>query len=155
MPLFRQYLEWSILNTGVILRDRPGGKKKWTGLNLKIEIAKQLLELSNLYENLKVGQCVESGLLECEISSDSGEDIALNLPTKIRLDCSICHVPAERSVRSNCCVHKQIKATRYYCLVCKKYLCLGLCWKLFHSKIKYLYDDSSCKSKTVRNTSKN
>lgn len=32
MPIYRQFIEWTILNTGVIVRERPNGKRKWSGV---------------------------------------------------------------------------------------------------------------------------
>lgn len=102
MPLFRQYLEWSVLNTGVILRERCRGKKIWSGIRLKLERAKQLAYL---------GRPVTTETRHTDpASSDISEPE--NSPQKARMSRNVVHVPGQLLKRKACCVHCQGKTTK-------------------------------------------
>lgn len=147
MVLFRQYIEWSIMNTGVILRERPGGKKRWTGLNLKMAIAEQLAFLGRGTDQPQTQQIVTFEPL----SDDDVEEAGQSSAKKLWLSKKVCHVPIEQSSRRECRVHKQRKMTRFFCSTCKKALCLGECWERYHSKTNYLWLDPNCKGKVINN----
>lgn len=115
---------------------------------LKIEIAKDLLRLSELTADAETAANeVNSGM--DELTSSNEEEAGQMEPEKLRLNRDVCHVPVERKSRSNCAAHMQRKAVRFYCIVCKKYLCLGQCWKLYHSRRNYLYDDPDSTSAVI------
>lgn len=152
MTIFRQFIEWSVLNTGVVLRKRCNGKKEWTGLKLKITLAEDLFRLSELYESVQMQDNSESQLQETDDSE--GETLDQVVPPKIRFDKTVCHVPIEKPTRSNCTAHMKRKATRFFCSVCKKYLCPGICWKWYHTKKNYLYDDKYVASKVMHRRAK-
>lgn len=133
VPVFRQLLEWTVLNTGVILRQRPKGKLIWSALKLKVELATQLAHL---------GSDVSEETNRSSSDADDSND-------RVRLQRHHCHVPVERRQRVVCRAHVQRKETRFFCSVCKKGLCLGKCWKLYHSKLNYLFDDTECKGKRI------
>lgn len=155
MVAFRQFIEWSILNTGVILRNRPNGKKTWTGLNLNITLAKDLFRLSELSESVEAvaPQPVPVELEDLVENSDNSDELENQFePLKVRFDKSICHVPVERAIRRNCAAHRQRKNTRFYCVTCRKFLCLGMCWKLYHTKRNYLFDDPDSTAVVVHET---
>lgn len=136
MPIFRQLVEWTVLNTGVILRERPKGKLKWSSLKLKVEIASELALL---------GSNKETSNSE-EVSSGS-EDWTIS--DKKRLQRHRCHVPCIRQKRVVCRAHMQRKMTRFFCAVCDRGLCLGVCWKLYHSRLNYLYNDETCSGRVI------
>lgn len=138
MPLFRQYLEWSILNTGVILRQRPKGKLIWSAIKLKLELAEELQFLGRKETQLNAGGP--------DVSSDSACE---GSPGRLRLRRDILHVPGIASKRIVCRVHKQRKATRLRCLTCSKAICSSICWKRYHKKRLYLFDDPNSTSKVV------
>lgn len=139
LPLFRQYLEWSVLNTGTILRSRSDADKKyWSGIVMKQQLAEELAFLGNKDVDLSV----ESDRDGTE--SDSENDFH---PSKIRLQRHLHHTPIVMGKRKACRAHKQRKLTRYACSTCKKSLCLGYCWKKYHSKLDYLFDDPGCHGK--------
>lgn len=122
------------MNTGVVLRERPNGKLKWSSLTLKVELATQLAFLGS----------------ETETSnSDDSHDDALLYSDKIRLQKNLCHTPCIRPKRVECRAHIQRKLTRYYCSVCEKGLCLGTCWRLYHTKHNYLYNDETSSAKVI------
>lgn len=136
MPVFRQLLEWAVLNTGVILRQRPKGKLKWSSINLKVELATELAFLGT-----------ENDTDDSSVQTSDSNDLADS--EKVRLQRHHCHVPCARQKRVVCRAHMQRKMTRFFCSLCNKGLCLGLCWKLYHSKLNYLYDDENCKGKLI------
>lgn len=142
MPIFRQFIEWSILNAGVVLRERKDGKKQWTGLNLKMAIAKDLAFLGK-----KPAASTDNETLDLNSDSDEGCETLLLNPVRLRKD--LTHIPSERSKRLVCRVHKQRKLTRYQCLTCKKAVCLGKCWLLYHSRKDYVWDDPNCTGKVI------
>lgn len=140
MPLFRQFIEWSVLNTGVILREREKGKLLWTGINLKRTLAKELSILGQMETVSRVDMKeTDSETEHCE--------------TKIRLQKHLLHVPVIQKQRRACRVHKQRKATNLECKVCKKYMCSNICWQRYHSKIDYLLDDPDCTGKVIHRSS--
>lgn len=144
MPLFRQFLEWSILNTGVILRERPKGKKLWSAINLKLKLAEQLSflgeETVEPANNITVGSDRES----------QPEDE----PTKTCLRRDVLHVPDFLKRRRACRVHMQRKTTSLYCCTCNRALCSKECWIRYHSKINYLLNDNSCRGKILHRTAR-
>lgn len=146
MPVFRQMIEWSILNAGVEMRERPNGKKLWSGLNLKMSIAQDLAFLGK-----KTDPELPAALNLNDMDSDDneGEPVVVH---GVRLRKDICHIPEERSNRLVCRVHKQRKLTRFYCGTCKRAMCLGKCWRRYHTKKNYLFDDSSCSGKVIHST---
>lgn len=145
MPLFRQYLEWSIVNTGVILRQRRDGKKIWSAINLKLKLAEQLSFLGK-EEEPSISELSE------ELSEDDGSDTNLDRHLNaIRLQRNILHTPGFIKRRLACRVHRQRKDTQLQCMTCKKPLCSSYCWKRYHSKVKYLYDDPGCRGKVIHN----
>lgn len=148
MPVFRQMIEWSILNTGVVLRERPNGKKLWTGLNLKMALATDLAFLGKTVALPSTQLSPVLNASQDSISTDEDDRYSLK---KIRLQRNILHVPVERTNRLACRVHKQRKVTRFFCDTCKKPMCLGICWKRYHSKVNYLFDDMNCKGKLIEN----
>lgn len=136
MPIFRQLVEWAVLNTGVILRQRPNGKLKWSSLHLKVELATELAFLGR-----------EEETSDSDSSESQDEDCVVS--DKIRLQRNRCHTPCIRRKRVECRAHMQRKLTRYFCSVCKKGLCLGTCWTLYHSKRNYLYNDETSSAKVI------
>lgn len=137
MPLFRQYLEWSILNTGVILRQRPNGKKVWSAIKIKLELAEELAFLG----------CKENeSQSSANVTSDSAAETS---PDRHRLRRDILHVPGFAKTRISCRVHKQRKATSFRCLTCGKAICSSLCWERYHKKRFYLFDDPNSTAKVV------
>lgn len=113
---------------------------------LKLTLAEDLFRLSELSGPVEP-LADDEQLLD---SDDTEEMIVKQVqPVKVRLDKTICHFPIEKRSRSNCTAHIQRKATRFFCAVCKKYLCPGKCWKLYHSKKNYLYDDQNIVAKVV------
>lgn len=143
MPLFRQMIEWSILNTGVELREQKDGKKIWSGLKLKISIAE---DLAFLGKRLNAAETLPGAEEE---SDDSAEGPTVPVANAIRLRKDVCHVPEELKSRLVCRVHKQRKLTRYQCLTCKKAMCLGRCWRMYHTKAEYIFDDDNCSGKVI------
>lgn len=147
MSIFRQLIEWSILNTGVFMRERPKGKVIWSGLNLKVQLSKELAILGD-----------ETGSFSGDKSScdsevdDDDEDAGMQFPDKIRLQKGVCHVPVQLKSRLACRAHKQRKLTRYFCQTCKKALCLSACWLQYHTKVNYLVDQPSLKSPIIHLT---
>lgn len=120
-------------------------------MTLKIEIAKDLFRLSELAGDAAriadaAANVSSSGTGE---SSDNEEEEQQIEPEKIRLNRDLCHVPVERKSRSNCAAHMQRKAVRFYCIICKKYLCLGHCWRMYHSKRNYLFNDPDSTSAVI------
>lgn len=143
MPLFRQMIEWSVLNAGVVLRERPGGKLLWTGLELKLSLAKDLANLGRRVDRPLPLQPAAGA------SSSSDELDEPLLTNKLRLRRDLCHTPIERMPRMECRVHLQRKMTRYFCQTCDKAVCLGTCWTRYHTKLHYLFDDPNCKGKKI------
>lgn len=133
VPVFRQLLEWAVLNTGVILRQRPKGKLEWSAINLKVELATQLSHLGSEISEEETGD---------ELSADEADG-------RSRLQRHVCHVPVMKKKRVVCRAHVQRKMTRYFCSTCNKGLCLGLCWKLYHTKVNYLFEDAACTGKRI------
>lgn len=157
MAIYRQLIEWTILNTGVIVRERVGGKKKWSGeaiicIPVSISIAPVIsllglrLKLSIAEDLAKMGECKRNQHTE---DSDYDDTFVDNHENKIRLRCDVLHLPVIAKSRSACRAHIKRKSTKYYCKTCKKYLCLGLCWKYYHSRHNYLVDDPLCKGKII------
>lgn len=145
MPIFRQFIEWSVLNTGVILRERPRGKKIWTALKLKCTLAEQLAFLGSERQDEDRANSSEE-----EHSSEDNDDRVLLNP--MRLQKHVCHVPEQRKKRGNCRVHRRRKTTRFFCKTCNRYMCLNVCWKNYHTKRKYIYDDPSCVGRVLHET---
>lgn len=129
-----------MLNTGVILRERRYGKRVWSGIHLKLQLAEQLAFLGRPVLTANVGIDENSDCSEPEIS-----------PQKMRLSRNIVHVPGVLPKRNACCVHRQRKTTKKMCTTCDKAICSSYCWALFHSKRNYLFDDKDCAGKVIRN----
>lgn len=144
MPVFRQMIEWSILNTGVEMRERPNGKKLWSGLNLKLSIAQDLAFLGK-----KTDETFGESNLNSQQNSDDDGEIEIMATNSVRLRKDMCHVPEEQKKRLVCRVHKQRKLTHFYCSTCKKAMCLGICWRRYHTKKNYLFDDDKCTGKVI------
>lgn len=111
------------MNCGVILRERPQGKKMWSAIKIKLELADELAYLGQGDRNETVSS-----------DADSSELVSSASPDRLRLRRDIMHIPGFAGKRTDCRVHMQRKATSFHCLTCKKAICSSLCWSRYHKK---------------------
>lgn len=125
---------------GVILRERPNGKKHWSAIRIKFELAEQLAYLGKpVVESDSDVACGSSD--ETEVEEDQQD--------RLRLRRNVLHVPGVAAKRLDCRVHMQRKATRFRCMTCQKPICSSNCWIRYHKKRRYLFNDSECSGKIV------
>lgn len=122
------------------MRQRPRGKLIWSAIKIKQHLAEELAFLGRkTYASAETGELSDS-------SSDSAADFC---ETRVRLRKDVMHVPGFAKTRLYCRVHKQRKATSLRCITCRKAICSSFCWKRYHKRKEYLFDDPQCTGKIV------
>jgi len=132
MPLFYQMIEWTVVNTGVFLRERKGGKKDWSARKLKVHLAEEMA---------RKGGVEPHPLTVAPLPHAPVPPAGARALVKIRLDRNLDHFPVTDCNRARCVAHVQRAPTYLRCSTCAVPLCADECWRKFHTEVDYLFDD--------------